>query len=302
MLRTGGAIPQGTNVPPTDTGRTAALGCYHQAMPLTPAAQTALTIVLILIVGAVGFLVLQRTVRIVAGRVLAMTPSDDPAVATSGPERVKRVETLSRLTVRVALVVIVIVVVLMALSEVGIDIGPAVAGLGIAGVAIGLGTQTFVRDLVAGIFILAENQFSRGDIVRIAGAEGLVEEFGLRRTVLRDLDGTVHHVPNGQITVASNLTRVWARVNLDVAVARDADIDAAGRLLDEVGAALAADPQWSNRILEAPAVLRVEAIGETAVTFKVLGTVRAAEQWAVAGEFRRRTVRALDGAGIGLRG
>jgi small conductance mechanosensitive channel len=204
--------------------------------------------------------------------------------------------------VSVAGVLILVVVVLMGLSQVGIDIGPAIAGLGVAGIAISLGTQTFVRDLVAGVFILAENQFSRGDIVRVAGAEGVVEDFGLRRTVVRDLDGIVHHVPNGQITVASNLTRVWARVNLDVAVARDADLDRASAILDEIGATMAADPEWSDRILEAPAVLRIEAIGESAVTYKVLGMVRAAEQWAVAGEFRRRALAALADAEISLRG
>lgn len=271
-------------------------------MLISSAVATLLAIVLIVAVGLASFLVVRHAVRVVAGRFLAARPTDDPALAISGAERVKRVETISRLVVRVAAVVIVLVVGLMSLSQVGIDIGPAIAGVGVAGIAISLGTQTFVRDVVAGIFILAENQFSRGDIVRIGGVEGVVEEFGLRRTVLRDLDGTVHHVPNGQIVVASNLTRVWARINLDVAVARDANLDEASRLLDVVGAAMAADPEWGDRILEAPGVLRVEAMGEHAVTLKVLGMVRAADQWSVAGEFRRRTLAALDEAGIGLRG
>lgn len=271
-------------------------------MLLSSATATLLAILLIIAVGLVTFGVFRHAVRIFASRFLAPRPNDDPALAISGSERAKRVETISHLVVRVAAVVIGLVVVLMALSQIGIDIGPAIAGVGVAGVAISLGTQTFIRDFVAGIFILAENQFSRGDIVRIGGAEGVVEEFGLRRTVLRDLDGTVHHVPNGQITVASNLTRVWARINVDVAVARDANLDEASRLLDEIGSAMAADPEWHDRILEPPAVLRVEAIGEDAVTLKVLGMVRAADQWSVAGEFRRRTVASLDEAGIGLRG
>jgi small conductance mechanosensitive channel len=271
-------------------------------MHLSSAAMTLLSILVIVLVGLVAFLILRRAVRLFSARFLATPQADDPSLAISGPERVKRVETIARLIIRTAAVVIGLVVVLMALSQLGIDIGPAIAGVGVAGVAISLGTQTFVRDLVAGMFILAENQFSRGDIVRIGGAEGVVEEFGLRRTVLRDIEGTVHHVPNGQITVASNLTRVWSRVNLDVAVARDADLEQALRLLDEIGTTMAADPEWHDRILEPPAVLRVENIGETAVTLKVLGMVRAAEQWSVAGEFRRRTVAAFDEAGIGLRG
>ena len=271
-------------------------------MLVSSAVATLLAIVLIAAVGLVSYLVVRHAVRVVARRFLAARPTEDPALVISGAERVKRVETISRLAVRVAAILIVLIVGLMILSQVGVDIGPAIAGVGVAGVAISLGTQTFVRDLVAGIFILAENQFSRGDIVRIGGVEGVVEEFGLRRTVLRDLDGTVHHVPNGQIAVASNLTRVWARINLDVAVARDANLDEATRLLDEVGSAMMEDPDWGDRILEAPAVLRVEAMGEHTVTLKVLGMVRAADQWSVAGEFRRRTIAALDKAGIGLRG
>jgi small conductance mechanosensitive channel len=271
-------------------------------MIVTPAVATALAIIVTALLGLIAFFVIRRAVHIVSARILATPGPADPASAMSGPERVKRVETIAHLVVSVAGVLILVIVVLMGLSQVGIDIGPAIAGLGVAGIAISLGTQTFVRDLVAGVFILAENQFSRGDIVRVAGAEGVVEDFGLRRTVVRDLDGIVHHVPNGQITVASNLTRVWARVNLDVAVARDADLDRASAILDEIGATMAADPEWSDRILEAPAVLRIEAIGESAVTYKVLGMVRAAEQWAVAGEFRRRALAALADAEISLRG
>lgn len=271
-------------------------------MPISPAAATLLAILLTAAIGLVAYLILRRMVRIISARILAQPAPGDGELTMSGPERVKRVETIAHLVVSVAGVIILIIVVLIGLSEIGIDIGPAIAGLGVAGVAISLGTQTFVRDLVAGILILAENQFSRGDIVRVAGAEGVVEDFGLRRTVLRDLDGTVHHVPNGQIIVASNLTRVWARVNLDVAIAADADLDRASALLDEIGTTMAADPEWDDRILEPPAVLRIEAIGESAVTLKVLGMVRAAEQWSVAGEFRRRVVASFSEAGIGLRG
>jgi small-conductance mechanosensitive channel len=125
----------------------------------------------------------------------------------SAVELERRIRTLQRLANRVAGAVIVIVASLMVLEKFDVDIGPAIAGLGVFGIAVGLGAQTLIRDWLAGIFIVIENQYSAGDLVRIAGVEGEVEDFSLRRTTLRDADGTVHTVPNGQIIVASNLSR-----------------------------------------------------------------------------------------------
>lgn len=134
--------------------------------------------------------------------------------------------------------------------------------------------------------------------MRIADVDGVVEDFSLRRTTLRDLDGTVHTVPNGQITVASNMTRLWARVNLDISVAYDTDIDRATELIDEVGTQLLADETWGPGLLEAPSVMRVNALADSDVTLKVLGQVRAAEQWAVAEELRKRILAAFGRQGI----
>jgi small conductance mechanosensitive channel len=118
-----------------------------------------------------------------------------------------RVRTVGQLIVRVGAAVILVIAVLMVLGVLGIDIGPAIAGLGLVGIAVGLGAQTLVRDWLAGIFVVLENQYSYGDLVRVAGVEGTVEEFSLRRTLLRDADGSVHTVPNGQILVATRLSR-----------------------------------------------------------------------------------------------
>lgn len=210
----------------------------------------------------------------------------------------RRVRTLQRLAARVATAVILIVAVLMVLDQFGISIGPAVAGLGVVGIAVGFGAQTLIRDWLAGVFIIIENQYSAGDVVRIADVDGVVEEFSLRRTTLRDLDGTVHTVPNGAVVVASNMTRGWARVNLDISVAYDTDIDRASAIIDRVGQSLTEDDAWRDRVIEAPSVKRVNALADSAVTLKVLGQVHPAEQWAVAGELRKRILAAFSREGI----
>ncbi len=213
-------------------------------------------------------------------------------------EMERRVRTLQRIVVRVAGAVIVLIAALTALSGFDVNIGPAVAGLGVAGIAVGLGAQTLVHDWLAGIFVILENQYNVGDVVEVAGVSGVVEEFSLRRTTLRDLDGTVHSVPNGQISVASNMTRSWARVNLNVEVAYDTDIDRASAVVNALGQELFADPAWSDRMLEAPGVARVDSLGASGVELKVLGKVVPAQQWAVTGEIRKRILSRFASEGI----
>jgi len=137
-------------------------------------------------------------------------------------------------------VFILLIALVMILGELQLDIGPAIAGLGIVGIAVGFGAQSLVRDYFNGALILIENQFSRGDVVTIAGVSGTVEDFSMRRTTLRDLNGVVHTVPNGEIRVASNQTRVWARINQDVTVSYGTDIEKATRVVNDVGQAMVA--------------------------------------------------------------
>ena len=211
----------------------------------------------------------------------------------------KRQDTIETLVVNVVRFFVVVIAALMILETAfSLDIGPAIAGLGIIGIAVGLGTQSLVRDYLNGALVLIENQYSIGDVVQIAGVSGKVEDFTLRRTTLRDQDGAVHTVPNGLITVATNLTREWARVNEDVRVVYGTDIEKATAVVDRVGRELASEPDWGPRILEAPRVERVSHLGEYGVTLKVLGTVRASEQWAVSGELRRRILAAFAESGI----
>lgn len=252
-----------------------------------------LHIAAIVLVALITVALIRTAARVSVQHLLERTRGEGEHAPLPSIELERRITTLQHLAVRVGGVVVGIIAGLMILSEFSIDIGPAIAGLGVVGIAVGLGAQTLVRDCLAGIFIVVENQYSAGDIVRLAGVEGVVEEFSLRRTTVRDLDGAVHTVPNGQVLVASNLTRLWARVNLDVAVGYESDPASVSERLDRIGAALAEDPVWAARIIEAPAVVRVQALADAGVVYKVLGRVRTAEQWSVAGELRRRILAEL---------
>jgi len=262
-------------------------------------AGTVAAILAIVVVSAVVIRLAHVFVRGIAQALLNRENVEGTAQALTAPELKKRQDTIESLGVNVIRFFVVVIAGLMIL-ETGfrLDIGPAIAGLGIAGIAVGLGTQHLVRDYLNGALILVENQYAKGDVVRIAGVSGVVEDFTLRRTTLRDQDGTVHTVPNGEVSVASNLTRVFARVNQDVQVVYGTNIEKATDVVDGIGRDMAGDPAWGPRILEAPHVDRVSALGELGVTLKILGTVRASEQWAVGGELRKRLLAGFTEAGI----
>jgi moderate conductance mechanosensitive channel len=260
----------------------------------------ALRLALIGVAALVAFFFLRAAVGVGVRHLLERRSEEAGASVLPPAELERRVQTIGRLVVRIGGSVVLIIAILMALRLFGIDIGPAVAGLGVVGIAVGFGAQTLVKDWLAGIFIVLENQYSQGDVVSIAGVDGVVEDFSLRRTTLRDLDGTVHTVPHGQIIVASNMTRLWARVNLDINVAYDTDLDRASEIIDRVGEDLQADAEWGERLLEPPKVVRVEALADSSVKLKVLGQVKAAEQWAVGGELRKRILGAFMQAGISI--
>jgi len=257
-------------------------------------------IVLILVVAIVALRLVTLLVHGIVKALLDREATEGTAQELSAIEVQKRMDTLDELGGRVVRFFVFVIAGIMILDAIGLDIGPAVAGLGVVGIAVGFGAQSLVRDYLNGALILVENQFSKGDVVSIAGVAGTVEDFSLRRTTLRDLDGVVHTVPNGEIKVASNRTRTWARINQDVTVAFGTDIDKAIEVVDELGRTMAADPVWKRRILEAPRVERVERIEERGITLKILGTVRASEQWAAGGEFRKLLLAAFARNGIQL--
>jgi small-conductance mechanosensitive channel len=266
------------------------------------ALRIALQLLVILIAATLALRTSQRTVNRVVGRLLDREASDGTAQELTALEVAKRKETLQTFGGGVLRTLILIIALLMVLQVMTIDIGPAIAGLGIAGIALGLGAQSLVKDYLAGAFILIENQYAKGDIISVAGATGTVEDLSLRRTTLRDLDGTLHMVPNGLIGVASNLTRVWARINVDITIRDAARFDQATKIIDRIGQEMAGDPAWHRRVLSPPKVDRVKNMTANGVTIKVLGTVAAGDRWSAAGELRRRILAAFAAETIELGG
>jgi len=186
----------------------------------------------------------------------------------------------------------------MLLSEVGIDIGPLIAAAGVAGLALGFGAQYLIRDVIAGLFIILENQYRVGDVVCSGGTCGSVEDITLRMTTLRDLDGTVHHIPHGEMATISNLSKNFARVNLDLGVSYDVDLEKVIEVVNKIGNNLAEDPKWKESITKAPQFLRVNDFADSAVMIKILGETKPLKQWEVTGELRKRLKIAFDKEGI----
>ncbi len=213
-------------------------------------------------------------------------------------EMEKRARTIVGVIDRTAGVVVILIGVVTILPEVGVDITAIVTGLGITGLALALGAQTLVRDAINGIFLLAEDQYRAGDVVRIADVTGTVETITLRRTIIRDDDGVVHSVPNGSIGVVSNYTRDFARVNLPVRVAYGEDLSRVNAIVQRVGREMMRDPQFGPLITETPAPGRVESVGEDGVTVTVSARTRPSARWEVEGELRRRLAEAFIVEGI----
>lgn len=209
-------------------------------------------------------------------------------------ERKQRADTLVGVVNMTTRIVGWLLVAFIVLSELGIDITPLLTGAGIAGVALGFGAQNMVRDFLAGLFIILEDQYSEGDVVEIAGKTGLVQDITLRKTVLRDLDGLEHHIPNGEIKTASNYTKDFSRVNLNLSVAYESDLEKVMDVINEVGKEMAEDEEWEDVILEAPHTLGVDKFGDYAIEIKTLAETKPLKQWDVMREFRKRIKVAFD--------
>lgn len=250
-----------------------------------------LRIILIL----VGALVVVRLAVFITRRVEQAFQDNDPSTMN---EREKQAATLGKVIRNISRILVWSVAVMMVLKELGIDIGPILAGIGIIGLAVGFGAQSLVKDFLAGMFILIENQYNVGDVIEAAGAKGQVEKITLRATTLRDLEGNVHIIPNGTIAVVTNRTRLWSRFVLDIGVAYKENVDEVMRVLKEIGDELAADAEFASMITAPLEVLGVQDFADSAVIIRVMFTTQPVKQWTVGREFRRRVKNTFDAKGI----
>lgn len=236
-----------------------------------------------LVLVVIGAFLLVRVLRAITRRVAGLEAHRLPPGI-----RTQQVRTLAAVITSVGVFIIAFVAILEGLSIVGLNLGPLLASAGIAGLAIGFGAQTLVHDVINGFFILLEDQFNVGDTVRIAGVKGVVEGMSLRRTMLRDDDGTVHMVPNSQITIVSNMTRDWAQVIMKVVVAYSEPSDRIVKLLTQVGEDLRHDPVFADDIVGDIQVPGIDRIGNGEAEYLMLVKTRPNQQYAVSRELRRR--------------
>jgi moderate conductance mechanosensitive channel len=225
------------------------------------------------------------------------------ALQSHGPESLRsaaRATTLSHLLRSATTVVVWTIAGVMILGELGVALGPLIAGAGIAGVALGFGAQSLVKDFISGTFMLIEDQYGVGDIIDAGEASGTVEAVSLRTTRLRDVNGTVWHIPNGNILRIGNMSQQWARALLDVSLATDTDVDHAQDVIKRVADSVWNDPDWHGEILEEPEVWGVERLGPDAIVIRLVVKTKPAEQFTVMRELRRRLLEAFAAEGVEL--
>jgi moderate conductance mechanosensitive channel len=208
--------------------------------------------------------------------------------------RARQVRTLASVINSIGVFIIVFVAALEILPLLGLNLGPLLASAGVAGLAIGFGAQTLVHDFINGFFVLFENQYGIGDTIRIAGVKGTVEEMTLRHTTLRDDDGTVHIVPNSQVTIVSNMTRDWSQLPMRVVVAYSEPSDKIIKLLEQVGNDLRHDPRFANDIVGDIQVPGIDRVGNGEAEYLMLVKTRPNTQYAVSRELRRRIKECFD--------
>ncbi|MEP6297442.1 MAG: mechanosensitive ion channel family protein [Ilumatobacter sp.] len=225
-------------------------------------------------------------------------PDDVDEQVRAAARRASRAESISSVLSNTAIIAIWTIAFITILGELGINLGPMIAGAGIAGVALGFGAQSLVKDFISGVFMLMEDQYGIGDVVDVGEAVGTVEEVALRTTVLRGLDGTVWHVPNGEIRRVGNKSQHWSTAVVDVDVAYDADLDAVRSLVESTAIAVCTSEQWSSDVLDAPNVLGVEMLGADGITMRMVVKTAPGAQWALQRALREALKSAFDDAGI----
>jgi len=252
---------------------------------------TGVRILIIILASLLGYYLL----RVISRQLERLIEVEGYATAN---EREQRVETLTTILRGTGLVLIVAVAGVMILSELGLNIGPLIAGAGIAGLAIGFGAQALVKDIISGFFILLENQFAIGDVISVGSISGGVEKMSLRATFLRDLEGTLHVIPNGEIRILSNKTKGWARVVINVGIAYKEDVERVLAILDKIGQGMWQDEGYRPLLLEEPAVSGVEELGDSAMTLRIMVKTQPGKQWDISRELRKRIKETFEEEGI----
>lgn len=249
----------------------------------------------ILVILVCGYLIHKLIVRFII-RVIRLAVTRDRHQSEAA--ETMRENTLIRIFTWSLTVIVILVTSMMIMQELSIPIGPVLAGAGIVGLAVGFGGQYLIKDIISGFFIILENQYRIGDSVTIDQTSGTVEDISLRMTTLRDMNGTVHHIPHSDIKRVSNQSKQFGCVNLNVRIAAGNTLDDAIRVINQTGLTFAEDPAWKNQINKAPQFLRVEELHENAIVLKITGETSPSRQWAVTGELRKRLKEAFEREGI----
>lgn len=270
--------------------------------------QTLVRVVLILVVGIVGHAVLRVAIRRIVAQVVSGVKklhgvADTKALESSPVEamrQVQRTRTLGLVLNNFAGWAIGIIVVLMVLAELGLSITPLIASAGILGAALGFGAQSLVKDMLNGLFMVFEDQLGVGDVVNVGQVSGIVERVGIRITEIRDVDGTLWFVRNGEIIMVGNYSQDWARVVFDIPINRGSDVAAIQERLLQAATSLSQSSSWRKKILEQPELWGIESISTDSVVVRLVVKVRAGEQWAVKRALHAAITQALDTEDIDL--
>jgi moderate conductance mechanosensitive channel len=282
------------------SGTTIILGLFPYTRSLQTGILTVMTFPLRLVIVAVGTYLIIRLSYALIDRFASAFLSGVLLTPETSERLQLRVSTISGVSKSIATIVWVVVGILLALTSVGVDIIPLLAGAGLIGVAVSLASQNLIKDAINGFLIILEDQYALGDIIAVGNAQGLVENLNLRITQLRDTEGRLITIPNSEVKIVANLSSRWSRADLKIPVAYQADIDQVLKLMETVAVDMDRDPKWQEQILETPRVLGVDNFGDRGLIIRVWIKTQPLEQWNVAREFRHRLKIAFDQAGISI--
>lgn len=257
------------------------------------ASQSGVRILIVIVIAFIAYRLLGVLTRYLSQQVQAIDDVD-------GSDLDKRTETIFRVVHSSGVVLIIGTAALMILTELGVSITPVLASVGVVGLAFGLGAQTLVGDMISGLFILMENQYTVGDTVELGGVIGTVEELTLRATIIRDLHGAIHFFPNGEIRIVGNRSRDWSRAIVDVGITYEEDVDLALATLGEIGKALTENQDLGSLLIEEPVVTGVEGLEDWSIRLRIMVRTQPGQQWGVQRHIRKQVHHIFNQKGIDL--